>query len=462
MLTFTKKTNSAALAFFVAGSIWFLVGTLYGLTTAIHLVAPEFFNNISFLVFGRTRPIHVNTIIYGFITSVLIGAALYYVPALLRTRLWSERLAWAGFVFWNIAVISGPATFSFGITQAREYTEYIWPFDVCVMLAFLALLVDLVMTIACRQEKALYVSVWYVMGTMLWMAGVYPIGNVMWDPVNGAVPGILDSIFLWFYGHNVVGLLLTPMAIGAAYFVVPRVTGKPLFSHVLSLIGFFTLVAIYTHIGGHHILQTPIPNWLKTITVIDSVAMIVPVFTALANIWLTARGHFGKLWHDVGGRFVLAGTFWYLLTCIQGPIQSLPTVQRVTHFNNWTIGHAHIAVLGFAGFIALGAMWNVLPLITRREIYSRRLVNLQFGLVLFGLMGFFLVLTTAGLIQGSAWLNGETVYKVLPQIAPYMMLRALLGIFIITASIVGLYNLLMTLWHGKPIIPVLPAEGGAI
>jgi len=449
MLSFTRKTNSAALAFLVAGAVWFAVGALYGLFSAIHLVAPEFFNNLAALVFGRTRPVHVNTMLFGFIGTMLLGCALYYVPALLRTRLWSEPLAWVSFAFWNVAVLSGPVTFPFGITQGREYAEYVWIFDVSVVLAILALIVNLVMTTATRRENTLYVSVWYVFGAALWTAAVYPIGNVMWHPSTGAMPGLLDSIILWFYGHNVVGLFLTPLAIGAAYFVLPRVTQRPLYSHTLSLVGFWTLIALYSHIGGHHILQAPIPNWLKTITIVDSVAMIVPVYTVLANLWLTVRGRGGKLWDSPSGRFVMAGTLWYLVVCTQGPVQSLPSVQRITHFGNWVVGHAHIAVLGFSGFIALGTMWHVLPMVARRRVYSRRLVNLQFGLVLIGLLGFFAVLTTAGLIQGAAWDSGETVYRALPKIAPYMVLRALFGLFILTGAFVGLANLILTLRRGQ-------------
>ncbi len=461
LIRFVRTENSAALAFIVSGAFWFAFGTLFGLTTAIHLVAPEFFNNISFFVFGRTRPEHVNTVIYGFIVSTLVGCALFYVPTLLKTRLWSQPLAWLSLLFWNLAVISGPITFPMALTQGREYTEYIFPADICVMLALLTLLLNLVMTTLQRQEKALYVSVWYVFGTVLWTAGVYPLGNVMWRPSTGALEGVLDSIFLWFYGHNLVGLLLTPLSLGAAFYVFPRITKSPLYSHTLGLIAFFSLVAIYTHIGGHHLLQAPIPNWLKTISVVDSIAMVIPVFTALANLWMTARRRAGLLWHDVGGRLVLVGTIWYFITCVQGPIQSLPSVQRVTHFNNWTIGHAHIAVLGFSGFIALGAMWHILPLILRREIYSRRLVNLQFGLVLIGLVGFFVVLTTAGLVQGHAWYNGETVYRVLPQLIPYMVLRLMLGLFIISAAFLGLVNLILTIRRGKK-VEAFPPRGEAL
>lgn len=457
MLKYLQKPNSAALAFLVSGAVWFVVGTLYGIVSAIDLMAPEFFDNIGWLNFGRTRPIHVNTMLFGFLTTTLIGGGLYYTPALLRTRLWSEPLAWFALLMWNITVLSGPLTFSFGMSQGREYTEYLWTFDVTAMIAFSALLCEVVMTIADRKENILYVSVWYFLGTFLWMAGTYPVGNVMWRPATGAMPGLLDSILLWFYGHNLPGLLLTPLAVGAAYYVIPRVAKTPLYSHVLSLIGFWTLLSLYAHIGGHHILQAPIPNWLKAFSIIDSVLMVIPVFAVLANIWLTARGRSGAVLRDPAGRWVLGGTIWYLITCIQGPIQSLPAVQRVTHFNNWVVAHAHIAVLGFAGFIAIGAMWHVLPLITHRRLYSDRLVHLQFGLITIGLAGFFTVLSIAGLIQGSAWYNGQVVYKVLPQIGVYMSLRAMFGIFLIAGGLIGLYNVIMTIRHGEP-FEVSPLE----
>jgi cytochrome c oxidase cbb3-type subunit I len=453
MFEFMKKRESAALAFLVAGSVWFVIGTLYGLIAAIHLMAPEFFNNISWLVFGRTRPIHINTVLYGFVTETLIGAGLYFTPALLRTRLWSEPLGWASFFFWNIAVLSGPFTFSFGITQGREYAEYIWIFDMSIMIALFLAIYNILMTIVNRAEKTLYVSVWYFTATFLWTVGSYPIGNVMWHPFTGAMPGLLDSVLLWFLGHNLPGVLLTPLAVGAVYYVIPRLAQAPLYSHTLSLIGFWTLVAFYTHIGGHHIMQAPIPGWLKTMSVVDSVVMVVPVITVLVNVWVTSRGRGAKIWGNPPGLFIITGTIWYIITCIQGPVQSLPSLQRVTHFNNWTIGHAHIAVLGFSGFIALGTLWYVLPYVAKRKIFSQKLMNLQYALILFGITGFFLVLTAAGLIQGNAWYNGETVYRVLPEMTVYMALRAALGISIISAAVVGLFNLVMTIRSGEPFDP---------
>ncbi len=451
MLEFTKKAHSAALAFFIAGSIWFMVGTIYGLFSAIHLVSPQLINNFAPLVFGRVRPAHVNTVLYGFVVTTLIGAGLYYTPVLLGRQLWSERLGWLAWLFWNLTVLSGPISFAMGMTQGREYSEYLWIFDLFLLLSMLIVLFDLIMTVLHRKEPLLYISVWYFVATFLWSSGSYFIGNVMWNPPEGAIDGIMDSVLLWFWGHNLPGLLLTPLGVGLGYYIIPQVVKQPLNSHFLSLIGFWTLVVFYSHIGSHHIVQAPIPNWLKVVSVIDSVAMVIPVATVLFNWWISARGYLGKLLADPAGKFVLIGSVWYLFTCIQGPVQSIPYIQRVTHFNNWTVGHSHMAILGFTGYIALGGLWHILPQIVNRKLYSRHLVNLQFGLLTIGLTGFVIVLTIAGLIQGGAWNNGEVVYRVLAELPPYMICRLSLGIFIITSSFVGFFNLLMTVLKGQSI-----------
>ena len=452
-------TNHVAVAFMITGAIMFFIGTIYGLFSAIDLVAPDLINQVPALVFGRSRPAHTNTVIYGFVAEILIGAGLYYFPALLRTTLFSQKLAWISFVLWNIAVVSGPITFGMGHSQGREYAEYLWIFDVALVFSVLFMIVNLIMTLIRRSESFLYVSVWYFLATFLWTLGHYAIGNVMWHPETGAVSGILDSIILWFYGHNLVGLLLTPLAVGAMFYVLPRVTRTPIYSHSLSMIGFWLLVTLYSHIGAHHILFAPIPTWLKVVSEVDSGAMAIPVIIVLFNLWMTSRGQGGRLLQDPAGRFIVASAIWYLLTGIQGSFQSIGYIQRVTHFNNWTVGHAHIAVLGFSGFAALGALWHVLPEATGLALYSRRLVHLQFWLIITGLIGFFIVLTIAGLIQGESWNQGDAVYRVLPRIKPYMFARALSGVAIFSGAAVGLYNIYLTLRHSRPDESAGPIRG---
>jgi cytochrome c oxidase cbb3-type subunit 1/cytochrome c oxidase cbb3-type subunit I/II len=323
----------------------------------------------------------------------------------------------------------------------------IWPVDMLVVAAFLLVFVNMIMTVRQRREPVLYVSVWYVCAGVILTATTFSLGNVVWQPNTGALMGIPDAILLWFYGHNVFGLLLTPLAAGVAYYVIPRACRAPLYSHTLSLVGFWALFVVYTHIGTHHLLQVPVPTWLKVISIVDSVGMVIPVMALLINLWYTAKGKLGEIHADVSAKFVFTGTIMYFFVSIQGSFMALPDVQRVTHFNNWVVAHAHIGVLGFAGMIALGGLYYVLPRIAGRPLYSKLLADFQYWMILIGMLGFTVVLTIAGLIQGNAWLNGETVYRVLPEIHVYYVTRAGLGLLIFTSAVLGAYNVFRTLFY---------------
>jgi cytochrome c oxidase cbb3-type subunit 1 len=293
------------------------------------------------------------------------------------------------------------------------------------------------------------VSVWYVLAAVILTAMTYALGNVVWKPDTGALAGIPDAIILWFYGHNVFGLLLTPLSAAVAYYVIPKACRAPLYSHTLSLLGFWALLVVYTHIGTHHLLQVPVPTWLKVIAIVDSIGMVIPVMAFLVNIWYTAKGKLGEIHADIGAKFVFTGTIMYFFVSIQGSMMSLPQVQRVTHFNNWVVGHAHVGVLGFAGMIALGGLYFVLPRITGKELYSRFIADFQYWLILIGVIGFTVVLTIAGLIQGNGWLSGETVYRVLPQIHMYYIVRASLGVIVFIGAVLGFYNIVRTLFFNR-------------
>ncbi|NLJ29880.1 MAG: cytochrome-c oxidase [Deltaproteobacteria bacterium] len=423
-----------------------VLGTLAGFTGAVELIAPELLGNIPWIVFGRIRPMHTNAVIFGFVGSALIGSAHYIVPTMVRAPLYSERLGKATVWLWNFSVAAGTITLSLGYSQNREYAEWIWPIDVMILAALGMVFHNLLETVRRRKEELLYVSVWYVFGALVFTFFIYFFGNAVWNPSTGSITGIPDGILAWFYGHGVVGLFLTPLAVAIAYYVIPITCRAPLYSHTLSLLGFWSLLMIYTHIGTHHILQAPTPTWLKVIAITGSIAMLLPVATVLINLWLTMRERLPYILGDTGGKFVLAGTVWYLLTCLQGPLQSLPSVQKITHFNNWVVAHAHMGVLGFSGIIALGGMYFILPRITGRPLYSKFLADIQYWLVLLGMSGFFAILTAAGLIQGNGWLNGETVYRVLPEIHVYMILRLAVGTLIVSGAMIGLYNVYRSLY----------------
>lgn len=444
-----EPSYATAKAFMLTSAFWFAAATSFGLIGAGYLIAPDFLANIEYIHFGRVRPMHINAVLFGFVTPGLLAAAFYYFTKLLRTEIFSEKLGVVTAVFWNITVTAGMVGIATGHTQGREYAELPWSVDIMVVICFALVVFNILMTIRRRQEPILFVSVWYTTAAVILTALTYCLGNVIWKPDTGALLGIPDAILLWFYGHNIFGLLLTPMSLGIAYYVLPIATRSPLYSHTLSLLGFWSLIIVYTHVGTHHLLQVPVPTWLKTISIVDSVAMVIPVMIVLINLWYTVKGKLGDIHADIGAKFVFTGTIFYFFVNIQGSMMALPHVQRITHFNNWVVGHAHIGVLGFAGVTALGGMYFILPRITGRPLYSRFLADVQYWLVLIGITGFAVVLTTAGLIQGNAWYNGETVYRVLPEIQPYYILRASLGTLIVVGAYLGLYNVIRSLYFNR-------------
>jgi cytochrome c oxidase cbb3-type subunit 1/cytochrome c oxidase cbb3-type subunit I/II len=436
-------------AFALTSGLWFALSTTFGLLGATFLIAPDFLANVEYIQFGRIRPMHVNAVLFGFVTPGLIAVAFYFLPKLLKTALFSERLGVASAVLWNVTLAAGMIGVAAGHSQGREYAELPWVVDLLVIASFALVFVNVLMTIRRRTEPVLYVSIWYAAAAVVLTACTYALGNVVWKPDTGALAGLPDAILLWFYGHNVFGLLLSPMALGVAYFVLPVATRSPLYSHTLSLLGFWSLIIVYTHVGTHHLLQVPVPTWLKTIAVVDSVAMVIPVMVFLINIWYTVRGRLGDIHADIGAKFVFTGTIYYFFVNIQGSMMALPDVQRVTHFNNWVIAHSHIGVLGFAGVTALGGLYFVLPRVTGRPLHSRLLADLQYWLVLIGITGFAIVLTIVGLIQGQAWYNGETLYRTLPEIQPYYVVRAALGLVIVAGAYLGLYNIVRSLYFNR-------------
>ena len=444
-----QTSNPTAKAFTLTSALWFAAATSLGMIGAGYLIAPDFLANIEYIHFGRVRPMHINAVLFGFVTPGLLAAAFYYFPKLLRTELFSHKLGVFSAIFWNITVAAGIIGIALGHTQGREYAELAWPVDIMVVISFAMVAFNILMTIRQRKESILFVSIWYTTAAMVLTSITYCLGNVIWKPDTGALVGIPDAILLWFYGHNIFGLLLTPMALGIAYYALPIATRSPLYSHTLSLLGFWSLIIVYTHIGTHHLLQVPVPTWLKTISIVDSVAMVIPVMIVLINLWYTVKGKLGDIHADIGAKFIFTGTIFYFFVNIQGSMMALPHVQRITHFNNWVVGHAHIGVLGFAGVTALGGLYFILPRITGKPLYSRFLADVQYWLVLTGVTGFAVVLTTVGLIQGNAWYNGETLYRTLPEIQPYYILRASLGTFIMIGAYLGLYNVVRSLYFNR-------------
>ena len=412
------------------------------------------------------------------------------MPRLCKTPLRSNRAANLLLIFWNLTIVAGTIAVLWGDTKGKEYAEYPMYIDWPILILMCVNAVIIFQTIAARREPKLYVSLWYIGGSLVWIAMMFFIGHVMWHPFTtyfsadghrhilwnndvaalpdgvshfqrtGSLVGLDDAVFNWFYGHNVFGLYITTGGIAIVYYLVPKLARRPLYSHLMSLIGFWSIALFYSNTGLHHLLQAPIPNWLKVFAIVGSVALIIPVFSFSVNIYMTMRGQWGQLLENVPLRFILTGAFFYLTASFQGTVQSLMAVNRFVHFTQWTIAHAHLALLGAFGFIASGAMVYMVPQIVRKPLWSRNLVDTQYWLMMLGINLYFWAITAAGLAQASAWVSlGEQVAKAYPVVKPYFYLRSVAGGMIVIGVVMMLINLYMTI-HYTPQDPMAKRRRG--
>ena len=439
-----QHQDTSAKIFFGATIFWFAIFTGFGFILAIKFFLPTFLGGAEILTFGRIRPVHINGVLFGFLSSGLLGAMLYILPRLAKNELRLPQLASFAGILWNLSVLVGIAMILSGNTQGREYAELPWIIDVLVVIGLLILALVTFTTLRSRQEKKLYVSLWYYAGTMLWFPVVYIIGNVMWKIPEGALNGTTDAIFNWYYGHNVLGLWFTTLGIPAWYYIVPKLTRRPLYSHLLSIIAFFSIAFFYTGVGAHHLLQAPIPEWLKTIAVIMSLLMLVPVITFATNIMLTFRGHVRVAIDNLPLRWVVTGFIFYVLASVQGSFQALRVTNAFTHFSQWPVGHAHLALLGGFGFLVVGLAYWLVPKMLNCEIYSTRLMSLSWWLATIGFSVFFLAMTIAGLVANSSWWVHVDLVATLPMLRPHFIVRAIGGGMVVLGAWVYAINLLLT------------------
>ncbi len=449
-----KEGDRAVKWWLISAALWFPFLTLFGLILAIKFFEPGFLGNAAWDSFGRVRPAHVNGVLFGFVSSGLIGAMFYVIPRLCKAPLRKANLAkWAA-VLWNVNLLIGIIGILFGFgpwfsSQGREYAELPWINDVFVEIALLTITYIVFNNIIHRAEKKMFSSLWYYGVTFLAFPVVYFIGNVMWRPPMGALNGTVDSIFNWYYGHNVLAFWFTTMGVGSMYFFIARLLKRPIYSHLLSLVTFFTLALWYTGVGGHHLLQAPIPDWLKTSAVIMTGLMVVPVFAFITNILLTLRGSWNKVFQNVPLAFVVFAVLAYTLGSFQGSLQGMPSTNAFLHFSQWPVGHSHLTILGAFGFLSVAAIYYVLPRITGFKIYSKRIMSFNFWLAMIGFAIFFIGMSGAGLQQNANWWAHINVVETLPTLKVWLVIRAIGGGLVVLSAFVLAYNFFMTLWKSR-------------
>ncbi|MCL6471883.1 MAG: cbb3-type cytochrome c oxidase subunit I [Firmicutes bacterium] len=441
-----SEEGSTARWMVISAMAWMAIAISLGFVQAIEFVAPDFAKGIHWLVFSRIRQAHVNGLLFGWISMGMIACWYYIVPLLTGRKIYSEVIGNVVMLLWNASLFIGVVGIVFfGWTQAREYAELAWPIDIAIMVGLILTAYNIFKTISARNQKLLYVSNWYIMGSLLWFPIVYAIGNVIWNPSTGSLTGLNDAIWGWFYGHNVLGLWFTTGVIGILYYVIPREIKQPLYGYSLALMAFWLLAFFYTGVGTHHILQSPVPEWLKSVAVISSVGLFISVAAFTTNIFMTMRGSWRVLQYSFPLRFAVMSVVWYLLVSLQGSTQALREVNQWIHFTNWTIAHAHLALLGFASFGVMAGIYYMIPRMCGNHLYSDRLASAHWWMTVLGFVGFFSVLAAAGLTQASEWARGIPTSEVVASLRPYYIARAASGAVIITGQLIFVYNIARTM-----------------
>ena len=345
--------------------VFMIIGMSLGVFIAFNtFVFPDYYAG-EYIHFGRVRPMHVGTVAFLWLLSIDIGLFYFFVPRLCGVSLWSSRMAYVSIAIWWVSLIIGNWSYPAGTNFGWEYAElptWVWWFPIKTMflVAWLLVVVNLYMTIATRRLIKMYVSLWYVMGTLIWTSFTYIVGSYAVNWVPGGISKVNVS---FFYVHNLVGLIYTPMGLATAYYALPKLAGTPIYSHRLSMIGFWSIAFVYAWIGAHHMMHGPISQWLQTVAVIFSLWLFIPVFTVVANIFATLQVSQWQQYNQSAAiRFLMMGNIFYLLTCIQGPLMAMRNINEITSKTDWVIGHSHISLYGTFTFFAIAGIDQALPI----------------------------------------------------------------------------------------------------
>ncbi|NBB86323.1 MAG: hypothetical protein GVY12_08935 [Bacteroidetes bacterium] len=410
------------LAFVGSSVVWLLVGTVFALLASFKFQFPDWLVSEGWLTFGRARPAHLNTMIYGWISMAGIAVATWLWVRTLKTELRGGVLHLIAAALWNVGVLVGTIGILAGYSRSVEWVEMPVVAFFFIIPALLLVAASLIWTLRHRQVKHLFISVWYIGAAMLWTPFLL-IAVLL--PIYSGVPHATAN---WWFAHNILGLWLTPVGLAAAYYFIPKVTGRPVYSYHLSYLGFWTLALFYNWAGVHHLVGGPAPQWVVTVSIVFSVMMIIPVLVVAVNHHMTVVGHFKKVWYSPTLRFVVFGAMSYTAVSLQGSLQSLRFWQEVTHFTHYTIAHSHLGVYAFATMIAFGALYYILPRVTGWEWHSRRLISLHFWTTGLGIGMYVVGLTIGGVIQGVEMLDANIPFmEVMENTKPWLASRSIAG-----------------------------------
>ncbi len=436
--------------------LYLLIGTSIGLYIASELAWPFLNFDIPYITFGRLRPLHTNAVIFAFGGCVLMASSHYIVQRTCAVRIWSDKLAWFTFITWNLVIIGAVITLPLGLTQGKEYAELEWPIDILIAVSWLSYLFNFVMTIANRRVSHIYVANWFFLAMMIMITYLHVV-NSLAIPVGlfksySIFSGVQDAMIQWWYGHNAVGFFLTAGFLGIMYYFIPKQVGKPIFSYRLSVIHFWALVFGYVWLGGHHLHYTALPDWTGSLAAGISIAMIIPSWGGAVNGLFTLSGAWHKLRTDYVLRFLIMAVAFYAMSTFEGPIMSIRTVNALSHYTDWTIGHVHSGALGWVAMVGIGAIYHMIPRLWETKMYSENLINVHFWMATIGTVIYICAMWASGIMQGLMWRayddQGSLLYTFAESVEamhPYYALRALGGLFFVSGVVLMFFNTVMTI-----------------
>jgi cytochrome c oxidase cbb3-type subunit I/II len=455
--------NKIVKNFVYATLFWGIVGMSIGLLLAFMFLFPNVTDGISWLSFGRLRPLHTNAVIFAFVGNAIFAGVYYSTQRLLKARMWKNWLSSLNFWGWQAIIVGAAITLPLGYTSSKEYAELEWPFDIAIALIWVAFGANLIGTILQRRQRHLYVAIWFYLATFVTVA-VLHIVNSMALPVSAlksysAYAGVQDALVQWWYGHNAVAFFLTTPFLGLMYYFVPKAANRPVYSYRLSIVHFWSLIFIYIWAGPHHLLYSSLPDWAQNLGVAFSVMLIAPSWGGMINGLLTLRGAWDKVRTDPVLKFMVVAITCYGMATFEGPLLSLKNVNAIAHFSDWIIAHVHVGALGWNGFLTFGMIYWLVPRLFKTSLWSIKLANAHFWVGTLGIIIYTIPMYVAGFVQASMWKqfnpDGTLTYgnflETLNEIIPMYWMRAIGGTMYIIGAFIMLYNVVQTVRQGSQV-----------
>ena len=454
--------------FSIMAVVWGVVGMLVGVIIASQLVWPELNLGLPWTSFGRLRPLHTNAVIFAFGGSTLFATSYYVVQRTCHTTLFLPKLASFTFWGWQAVIVAAAISLPLGFTQGKEYAELEWPIDLLIAVVWVSYAIVFFGTIGIRRVKHIYVANWFF-GAFIIAVALLHIVNSAAMPASfmksySAYAGVQDAMVQWWYGHNAVGFFLTAGFLGMMYYFVPKQADRPVYSYSLSIVHFWALIFTYMWAGPHHLHYTALPDWTQSLGMAFSLILLAPSWGGMINGMMTLSGAWHKLRTDPILRFLIVSLSFYGMSTFEGPMMAIKTVNSLSHYTDWTVGHVHSGALGWVGLVSMGSLYYMVPrLFGQKQMHSIKAIELHFWMATVGIVLYIAALWISGVMEGLMWrainADGTLTYTFVESVKakqPYYIIRMFGGLLYLGGMVVMLWNVIKTATSGRAAIATIP------